>query len=503
VIDRLHSGTVLASESFTPENLARIVTAAMAIRPPAPPVVGTRDEKAGCRAGTNEATLGLVSDSIPSDRQPADPVYVIEKIPVAGEHQVPAEEIAAEKIPTPATLRLFPELGRGGMGHVHPAADRNLLRHVALKRLDKDLVGEPFYRDGFVAEAQMTGQLEHPNIVPVHELAIDSAGVPYFTMKLVQGMGFDEWLARHPVGSPDRLEGALETLLKVCDAVAFAHHRGVVHRDLKPANVMVAGFGQVYLMDWGLARLTRTQPASGARSQMNAHGPVGTPDYMSPEQARGVPEEMNERSDVFGLGAMLYEIICGHGPYGDAKTGEEIMERARDGRVLPIDRAAAGIGVSRRIRSIAQRATAPKPEDRYASVGAFQKEVRAFLRGGLHLPRRAFAKGSLIVREGEVGDAAYMIVSGRCRAFRTVDGQEETLQTMEAGDVFGEMALLLDEPRAASVDALEPVTVLVLDKATMTEGLGLEGWSGALVRALAQRFRNLEQAVRSSGLRRG
>jgi CRP-like cAMP-binding protein len=96
-----------------------------------------------------------------------------------------------------------------------------------------------------------------------------------------------------------------------------------------------------------------------------------------------------------------------------------------------------------------------------------------------------------------------MIVSGRCRAYRSVDGTNETLATMEAGDVFGEMALLLDEPRAASVEALDQVTVLVLDKATMTEGLGLEGWSGALVRALAQRFRNLEQAVRSSGLRRG
>jgi serine/threonine-protein kinase len=108
----------------------------------------------------------------------------------------------------------------------------------------------------------------------------------------------------------------------------------------------------------------------------------------------------------------------------------------------------------------------------------------------------------LILVEGAVGDAAYMIVSGRCRAFRQTGGVEETLSSMGPGDVFGEMALLLDEPRAASVEAVERTTVMVLDKATMTEGLGFAGWTGALVRALAQRFRNLEQQARDAGLKR-
>ena len=135
--------------------------------------------------------------------QPPQPVYVIETIPVAGANDVPASEITAEGIPTPSHLRIFRELGRGGMGRIHPATDRNLLRHVALKRLDKELAKEPFYRDGFIAEAQIAGQLEHPNIVPVHELAVDPSGVPYFTMKLVQGVNFDRWLrsSRRPPGS--------------------------------------------------------------------------------------------------------------------------------------------------------------------------------------------------------------------------------------------------------------------------------------------------------------
>jgi serine/threonine-protein kinase len=431
------------------------------------------------------------------------PVYVIESIPVAGDHQVTAEEIKKEGIPTPSHLVIYPELGRGGIGRIHAATDRNLLRHVALKRIDKKLAEVPMYREGFIAEAQMTGQLEHPNIVPVHELSIGAGGIPYFTMKLVQGMGLDVWLRDpfRPPGSTDRLEDGLEIFLKVCDAVAYAHHRGVIHRDLKPENIMIASFGQVYLMDWGLARLTKTRPASGSRSQMEAPGAVGTPHYMAPEQARGNPADMDERSDIFGLGAVLYEIVSGRLPYGDHKNPQTILARAKAGQVIPIDQATQDIGVSKNIRAIVEKAVAPDPKDRYQSVVELQSAVRGFLRGGLHLPRKAFAPGSIIIREGDAGDAAYMIVSGRCRAYRTVGDRQETLANMTAGDVFGEMALLLEEPRAATVEAVDKVTVLVLDKNTLSEGLGIGGWTGSLVRALAQRFRNLEQQVRSSGLR--
>jgi serine/threonine-protein kinase len=432
------------------------------------------------------------------------PVTVIEQIPVRGEHAVSPNEVKREGIPMPNHLVIYPELGRGGMGRIHPATDRNLLRHVALKRLDREFSKVPMYKEGFIAEAQMTGQLEHPNIVPVHELAVGENGVPYFTMKLVQGISFDKWLhsPKHEPGSTERLQQGLEIFLKVCDAVAYAHHRGVIHRDLKPENIMVAGFGQVYLMDWGLARLSKTRPASGDDSQMAAFGAVGTPEYMAPEQARGNPKDMDERSDIFGLGAILYEIISGQMPYGVERDQEKVIKLAQAGKVVPIEQAVFGVGVSRRICAIVDKAVQPEPEDRYQTVIDLQAAVRAFLLGGLHLPRRVFLPGSLIVEEGDVGNEAYMILSGRCRAYRNVDGGQETLQEMAAGDVFGEMALLLDEPRAASVEAEERTSVMVHDKNTMTEGLGFDGWTGALVRALAQRFRVLEQHVRSSGLKR-
>src|SRR5271154_5894567 len=160
-----------------------------------------------------------------SSEPQAVPVQVIESIPVAGPSPLSKEQVAAEKLPPPPPLVVGRELARGGMGRIHPATDRNLLRHVALKRLDRELAKVPMYKDGFIAEAQMTGQLEHPNIVPVHELAVSEEGVPYFTMKLVQGINFDAWLRdpEHELGSTERLQEGLEIFLKVCDAVAYAH----------------------------------------------------------------------------------------------------------------------------------------------------------------------------------------------------------------------------------------------------------------------------------------
>ena len=177
----------------------------------------------------------------------------------------------------------------------------------------------------------------------------------------------------------------------------------MIHRDLKPENIMVGGFGQVYVMDWGLARLTKTTPASGSRAQMEAPGAVGTPAYMAPEQARGNPADMDERSDVFGLGAMLYEIVSGKPPYGSEQDADLILERAKAGKVIPIDTACAGIGVSKRLRSIVEKAVAVQPSARYQTVMQLESDVHGFLRGGLHLPRKAFNPGEVIVREGEAG----------------------------------------------------------------------------------------------------
>jgi serine/threonine protein kinase len=174
---------------------------------------------------------------------------------------------------------------------------------------------------GFLREAQVTGQLDHPNIVPIHELGRDAKGELYFTMKLVEGQSLRADRRRAGADS-DRCSTCLEIFVKVCDALAFAHARGVLHCDIKSANVMVGEFGQVYLMDWGGAQLLKPGPGVDTSNWVRDSLPTaaaretqgvvfGTPAYMSPEQASAGREPMDERSDIFSMGALLYEIMTG------------------------------------------------------------------------------------------------------------------------------------------------------------------------------------------------
>ena len=215
----------------------------------------------------------------------------------------------------------------------------------------------------------MTGQLEHPNIVPVHELAMCANGRPLL---------HDEARARRRAsttgcairfdapGSTERLEEGLEIFLKVCDAVAYAHHRGVIHRDLKPENIMVAALRAGLPDGLGARAADQDAPASGSRSQMEAPGPVGTPHFMAPEQARGNPADMDERSDVFGLGAVLYEIVSGRSPTATIESHDERFSTAHGWPGHLHRRGHPEISACpRRIRAIVDKACAPNPDDRY------------------------------------------------------------------------------------------------------------------------------------------
>jgi serine/threonine-protein kinase len=220
------------------------------------------------------------------------------------------------------------EIGRGGVGTVRCAFDRVLLRAVAMKLIDAGTASDLGAR--FVEEAQITGQLDHPNIVPVYEFGTIRGGQSYFTMKLVSGRTLSQVIAQlHEGGFTDvDLEGVLRVLLKVCEAVAFAHSRGVIHRDLKPSNVMIGTHGQVYVMDWGLglllagARLTAGvaagAPDAAVRAsvpQEHTYGPEGTVGYMAPEQALANIRGIDARTDVYALGAILYQVLTGRAPY--------------------------------------------------------------------------------------------------------------------------------------------------------------------------------------------
>jgi WD40 repeat protein/serine/threonine protein kinase len=312
-------------------------------------------------------------------------------------------------------FQLDGEIGRGGMGAVLRVRDLDLQRNLAMKvvlgQADARASGEtppvdPQVLQRFLDEAQITGQLDHPGVVPVHELGVDDRGRVYFTMRLVKGDTADDVFTKAREGLDGWTETrALEVLLKVCDTMAFAHQKGVLHRDLKPSNVMVGKFGEVYVMDWGLAKVQgqpdhrdlRLRPESSvvskvrtdrSKAEADSGSPlltmdgavVGTPSYMALEQAEGRLEVLDARADVYAVGAMLYQLLTGWQPY--VRPGARVSPYA----VLAAVQAGPPVAVHKlrkdapaELTAICEKAMARGLDDRYPDMRALSEDLRAFV----------------------------------------------------------------------------------------------------------------------------
>jgi serine/threonine-protein kinase len=283
---------------------------------------------------------------------------------------------------------------QGGIGQVWLARDCDLGREVALKELRTDQAGHPALRARFVEEAQITGQLQHPGIVPVYELAQPADGQePFYTMRFVRGRTLTEasraYHKKRRAGTarPLDLRELLGAFVGVCNALAYAHSRGVIHRDLKGHNVLLGDFGEVMVVDWGLAKVTG-QPEDQASllpvslGQDSSHvetvqgQALGTPGYMSPEQAEGRLDRIDARSDVYGLGAVLYEILTAEPPF-TGPNNQAVLDRVvREVPVRPRQRVPA---TPPALEAICLKALAKRPRDRYASVQDLARDVERFL----------------------------------------------------------------------------------------------------------------------------
>jgi serine/threonine-protein kinase len=388
-------------------------------------------------------------------------------------------------------------IGRGSQGEVRRVVDASLQRRMALKVLDPERAHDERSRRMFVEEAQITAQLDHPNIPPVHRLGAGPDGSLYFTMKLLPGSTLDDVLARATHHADwGELFRVLQIFVTVCNAVAFAHARGVVHRDLKPENVMVAERGQVYVMDWGIARVVGQTHRSPHAAAPHVHVPTGalsepgvisgTPSYMAPEQASGSMGGADPRSDVFSLGAILYHVLVGRPPFRGSTPLEVLIQAARGEYEHPL--AAARHAVPEVLCNVVVRAMQRDPAERYQTVDALREDVEAFMRGPKPLPTQSFPPGAVIVREGEAADRAYVIVRGRARVYKTVAGRKVPVKELGPGTPFGEAGLFGAEPRVASVEALEPLVASVVTRTALEEELGQAGMLAPLVRQLAANF---------------
>lgn len=295
------------------------------------------------------------------------------------------------------------QVGAGAMGQVFLAQDTDLLRKVAYKRLHSQLGISQEVLARFVREVQITAQLEHPNVVPVYKLEKTAQGWAY-SMKLVFGKTFKELITAARAACdqnlpPDEalsLRSLLEHFLKVCEAMDYAHQRGVIHRDLKPANIMVGRYGEVYVMDWGIARLMgahRQTEASDfialesidennqtAFEETRAGQILGTPRYLSPEQATGRNDELDGRSDLLTLGLILYELVSLQPAY-KAKNMTELLKKVLKTEKEPLLAYHRSRPVPRELKAIIDKATARKPEDRYQRVSEMADDIRRYLAG--------------------------------------------------------------------------------------------------------------------------
>ncbi|MBK8980368.1 MAG: serine/threonine protein kinase [Planctomycetes bacterium] len=285
---------------------------------------------------------------------------------------------------------------------MHRLEDLRLKRTLAIKvpragqsgRIFANARDDSQHLSRFLEEAQITSQLEHPGVVPVHDLGMDSAGRVYFTMRLVSGSTASEIFAQARAGSGAwSITRGLEVILKVCDTIAYAHDKGVLHRDLKPDNVMVGGHGEVYVMDWGLAKIAAQEDRHDLRVRTDRHADaqsdlessvvtmdgraVGTVFYMSPEQANN--EVLDERSDIYSIGAMLYELLSGQRPYGGKTwvSPKQVLDMVRAGPPPRLDEVAHGIPVE--LLAIVDKAMAREPANRYAQASELATDLRAFV----------------------------------------------------------------------------------------------------------------------------
>jgi tetratricopeptide (TPR) repeat protein len=302
-------------------------------------------------------------------------------------------------LPAIAGYDLLGPLGQGGMGLVLKGRDALLQRDLAVKVLRPDQQHDPGTVRRFVEEAQIGGQLQHPGIAPVYALGHFADGRPFFTMKLVKGQTLAQLLQQRTNPSQE-LPRFLGIFQQVCQTLAYAHSKGVIHRDLKPQNVMVGAFGEVQVMDWGLAKVlsgggSEEQPGpglmppegvpsavrtirtdqSGATSQDGAV--LGTPAYMAPEQARGQVDRLDRRTDVFGLGAILCEILTGRPPYV-AEAGWQVYQKAMAGDLAPALARLQASGADADLLSLAGRCLAADPVERPADAGKMAAEVTAY-----------------------------------------------------------------------------------------------------------------------------
>ncbi len=314
------------------------------------------------------------------------------------EQETPGSSVPARDVPLRSSLIDFKKLAEGGLGTVYTATDTQLHRRVAVKFLKSSHFRDTHAENRLRVEAEITGRLEHPGIVPLYAYGKTPEAQPFYVMRLVEGESLADAILRlHASGklqhrdffSPS-FHALLRKFISICEAIAYAHNRGVLHRDIKPANIMLGRFGEALIVDWGLAiSIKRNERArasgestlvlmsSDAAMTMPATAPVGTLAFMSPEQTTG-SSDLTPASDIFSLGATLYTLLCGQPPFR-GKTARDMLKKIQFGDFPPL--VEINQNVPDDLRDVCQKAMALQPLRRYVTAMEFARDIENWLAG--------------------------------------------------------------------------------------------------------------------------
>lgn len=284
--------------------------------------------------------------------------------------------------------RFLRSIGFGGMKTVLLVHDSDTDRDVAMALMPDFKERSGFDQERFVKEALLTAKLEHPNIVPVHDIGVDSSGSPYFTMKYLHGQSLDQLLRKLKKGDPESisrygLEKLLQIFTRICNAIEFAHSRGICHLDLKPSNISLGEYGEVQVIDWGLARPFNTIETHITKQLPDGRRVVsGTPGFMSPEQIHNsVDIPIGKRSDIYSLGCILYAMLTLSYPLEEYDTDETFRRTVTGNIPAPSKVAPEDRHVPAAVEAICLKAMAPRQTDRYRDVRELREDIFAFQTG--------------------------------------------------------------------------------------------------------------------------
>lgn len=406
------------------------------------------------------------------------------------------------------------EYFEGGLSLVSKSFDQWLNRVVAIKVLKQKYIENEAMIETFLNEAKLIGYLDHPGIISIYDVFMQSNVNPCYAMEFIKGQHLEDYiheLTRSCDTNDDQciaipLTESLRIFDRICETMAYAHDRGVIHLDLKPENIVIGEYGEVLIIDWGSALLYDPEPylqymkrqtvndaSVSFFSHIKTSPATASPMYMSPEQTKQPRETLAPPSDIFSAGVVFYQMLTGVMPFTGAELNE-VWEKIQSYHPRPVH--AVNSNIPLYLSQICSKMIEKTPDLRYRSFHDVLDDLNELRNSGCLFDTKHYKTGDVIFCEGDEGTYAFIILSGKVDISKAVDGRQVSLAELGRDEIVGELAIFSDEPRSATVTAIEPTIIRIMKKKEIDGELEkLAPWVGGMISGLSDRFIELNERL--------